>query len=99
MTRSPATTLSLALLCAMISAPAGAQSQGASPAAYLTFDEGTGGSQVVAWVAVSPYLSHVVSGAAWTHYSFSRTLSGVVGAPPLRSAASASSMASTFRLG
>jgi alpha-L-arabinofuranosidase len=42
MTRSLAKTLSLPLLCVMISAAAPAQSPGASPAAYLTFDEGTG---------------------------------------------------------
>jgi alpha-L-arabinofuranosidase len=64
MTRSFAKTLSLALLCAMMSAAAPAQSQGTSPAVYLTFDEGTG--TTAADASGNGHAATLFGGSGWT---------------------------------
>jgi acid phosphatase len=67
-------------------------------AVIVTFDEGGGSNQVVAFAAVSPALKQFSTATAYTHYGLSRALSEVSGSAPLRSAASAADPFAAFHL-
>jgi acid phosphatase len=68
-------------------------------AIVVTFDEDdySAANQVLTTV-VSPYTSHVVSGAAYTHYSWTRYADQLAGAVPLRNAANAVSLRDAFHI-
>lgn len=68
-------------------------------AIVVTFDEDdySAANQVLTTV-VSPYTSHVVSGAAYTHYSWTRYADQLAGAVPLRNAADAVSLRDAFHI-
>jgi acid phosphatase len=60
-------------------------------------DDSSSGNRVLT-VVIAPGVTHRVVGAALSHYSLTRLYDDVAGAPPLRSAASAPSMAQAFGL-
>jgi hypothetical protein len=60
-------------------------------------DDSSSGNKVLT-VVIAPGVTQRVVGAALTHYSLTRLYDDVAGAPPLRSAASAPSMAQAFGL-
>jgi acid phosphatase len=69
-------------------------------AIIVTFDEGSDGSssRQVETVVISPYTDNVVTTTAYNHYSLLRTISDVLGVPPLRKAADAKSMRADFNI-
>jgi hypothetical protein len=68
-------------------------------AIVVTFDEDdTTGSNHVLTTVISPYTSHVVSSAPYTHYSLTRYLAEIAGAPPLRAASTAPSLRAAFHI-
>ncbi|MDQ1687654.1 MAG: phosphatidylinositol-3-phosphatase [Frankiaceae bacterium] len=68
-------------------------------AIVVTFDEDDySQSNTVLTVVISPYTSAVTSATAFTHYSLARYLSEIVGATPLRNAATARSLRTTFHI-
>ena len=68
-------------------------------AIVVTFDEDdTSGPNTVLTVVISPYTSQVVSSAAFSHYSWTRYAAELSGTTPLRAAATARSVRSTFHI-
>jgi len=68
-------------------------------AVIVTFDEDdrTGGNTVLTTV-VAPHTHAIVSAGAYTHYSLTRYLSALIHQPPLRRAATATSLRPAFHL-
>lgn len=78
---------------------AGPDYQGRRLAIVVTFDEGDGSNQKVAFTVVSPYLHGYVNSTAYNHYNLSKALYQVGGATPLRQAATvAGDLKATFKL-
>ncbi|MCW2779314.1 MAG: phosphoesterase [Frankiales bacterium] len=68
-------------------------------ALVVTWDESeTNRDNTVLTVVATPRLHQAVTSAALTHLSWSRWMTDLVGAPPLRQAASATSLGAAFRL-
>ena len=68
-------------------------------AIVVTFDEDdTSGPNTVLTVVISPHTSHVVSSTAFSHYSWTRYAAELSGTAPLRAAATARSIRSTFHI-
>ncbi len=68
-------------------------------AIVVTFDEDdTSGPNTVLTVVISPRTAHVVSSAAFSHYSWTRYAAELSGTSPLRAAATARSIRSTFHI-
>ncbi len=68
-------------------------------AIVVTFDEDdTSGPNRVLTVVIAPQTAHVVSSAAFSHYSWTRYAAELSGATPLRAAATARSLRSTFHI-
>ena len=68
-------------------------------AIVVTFDEDdTSGPNTVLTVVISPRTAHVVSSAAFSHYSWTRYAAELSGTPPLRAAATARSIRNTFHI-
>ena len=68
-------------------------------AIFITFDEGSGGNNKVATIAVAPPVRPGArSGTAYTHYSLLRTTEEMLGLGLLGNAASATSMRAGFGL-
>ena len=68
-------------------------------AVVITFDEDDRkGTNTVLTTVVAPHTKHVVSRAKYTHYSLTRYLDHLIGAPLLRKAAEARSLRPAFHL-
>jgi phosphatidylinositol-3-phosphatase len=67
-------------------------------AIVVVFDEGDTTNQVP-FVLIAPGVSGAVLRRPADHYALTRLIDGVIGAPPLRQAAHAASIAAAFRLG
>jgi hypothetical protein len=68
-------------------------------AVVVTFDENDGGSpNKVLTVVISTRTRQVVTDATLTHYSWTRYVDELLGAPPLRQAATATSLRTPFGL-
>jgi acid phosphatase len=63
----------------------------------VVFDEGDATDQVP-FVLIAPHVSGVVMRQPASHYALTRLIDTIAGAPPLRHAAGAASLASRFRL-
>lgn len=65
----------------------------------VTFDEDdSAGNNNVLTTVISPYTSHVVSSAPYSHYSLTRYFAELTGTTPLRGAATAPSLRAAFHI-
>jgi phosphatidylinositol-3-phosphatase len=72
------------------------QYQSGSTAIFITWDEGSGSSNQVPCIVISPYTHAVKDSTPYTHYSLLRTTEELLGVPLLGNAASANSMRGKF---
>lgn len=78
---------------------AGKDYQAGDLAIFITWDEGTGSSNQVATIVISPTTSSVKDATPYTHASLLRTTEDLLGLPALGAAAAAPSMVAGFHLG
>jgi len=67
-------------------------------AIVVTFDEGDSSSNNIPFVVVSPYVHGVVDATRYTHYSLVRAFDSLIGAAPLRNAATATPFSAALHL-